>query len=285
MALTETKERHALCLCCFGRGGSSLLWHLLGSSPDIWMMQKEWHQTVFGARQTLRRVLRKATRSGMLHNLADGERPHDRMLQRFVRRRIHNDLAQDTGLYHPQAALICMKVMDYNIVWTNGIQNSFDGGKTVVLLRHPQPQCESLMRSGLTLEAACDKYNDVATHMARLISRTGVVVVRFEEFLADPEAVMTRTYAALGARAPDKYTAKVKPYGDKRQATTDVSTRKLRTIARDELRGFVDPDVDKNGIARLSALQAETIWGLTSATAECLGYRDAAPSRSPVDAA
>lgn len=272
MGDAEAGDKQALCICCFGRGGSSLLWHLLGSSPDIWMMRNEWHEAVFEGLNLLRRVMRRSTRGGLIRSFGNGDGPQDRMAQRFSRRRVEANLAPDDDLQHPQARYIGMKVMDYNIFWHDGIKRAFGGGRTVILMRRPLPQCESLMRSGLTLEEACQKYNDVATHMADLAARPGSVVVHFEAFLADPDAVMAETYAGLGVTPPDSYVAKVKPYGADRQAQTDVSERKLRRFPCAELRAFVNPGVDEAGAARLSQEQADQIRSLTAEVAGRLGY-------------
>ena len=66
-------------LNCFGRGGSGIVWRMIGSSPDVIMTSREWHVGVFGRGRPLRkesatgvsvpwhpvgRALYEATRSG-----------------------------------------------------------------------------------------------------------------------------------------------------------------------------------------------------------------------------
>lgn len=262
----------ALCVCCFGRGGSSLLWHLLGSSPDIWMMRNEWHQAVFGESDLLRRSLRHGIRNRWLHHLGNGKRTQDRILQRFAHRRVLSNMAQDQHFFHPDAKFACMKVMDYNVFWHDGITQSFGGGRTVLLLRRPLPQCESLIRSGLKIEEAIRKYNDVSKFLADLAARPGVVIVHFGALLEDPAGIMAATYGALGVVSPLCYVAKVKPYGAARQVNTDVSERKLRVFSASELRDFVDPSVDDASAKRLSGSQADQILSQTRSAAERLGY-------------
>jgi hypothetical protein len=264
--------RQALCICCFGRGGSSLLWHFLGSSPDVWMMEREWHEAVFDRMTLVRKGLRRATRHGLLRRLGSSDHFHDRMVQKFVRHRAEAALVPDGELRHPDARLVGIKVMDYNIVWHDSILRAFGGGRTVILMRRPVPQCESLLRSGLSLEQACNKYNEVAAYMADLCERPESVIVRFDDFLANPSQVMAQTCAALNIIEPTTYVAKIKPYGSKRQASTDVSARNLGAIPREELRDFVDSDVDALGAARLSARQRREIEERTLVSAERLGY-------------
>lgn len=263
---------NALCVCCFGRGGSSMLWHFLGSSPDVWMMHEEWHQSVFSGLTPVRKLLRKATQNGYFHSLGNGTGPHDRALQAFMRKRVLGSLAQDPHLIHPEAKYVGMKIMDYNIVWHDSVRRGFGGGKTVVLSREPLPQCESLMRSGLTLEEACRKYSEVAEYQAALLARPGVVSVRFRDFLQSPAALMRETFAALELTEPDQYVAKVKPFGENRQEQTDVSERILRAIPSAELRAFVSPDVDEKAVARLRDTDVAEIRDLTRDAERLLGY-------------
>jgi hypothetical protein len=238
------------------------------------MMQREWHKAVFHRMTLIRKGLRRITRLGFLHQLGNSDHLHDRTIQQFVRHRVEAHLVPEGELHHPNARLVGMKVMDYNIVWHDSILRAFGGGDTVILARRPLPQCESLLRSGLSLEQACERYNEVAGYMADLAERPGSVVVHFGAFLADPAQVMAQTCATLNIVEPTKYVARIKPYGSKRQASTDISARNLREVPKDELRGFVDPSVDAAGAERLSNYQRREIKARTLVSAERLGYLD-----------
>ena len=50
-------------LNCYGRGGSGMVWRMIGSSPDVIMTSEEWHVGAFGKRKTLRKGLLLAFRS------------------------------------------------------------------------------------------------------------------------------------------------------------------------------------------------------------------------------
>ena len=50
-------------LNCYGRGGSGIVWRMIGSSPDVIMTSEEWHVGVFGSRKSLRKGLLLAFRS------------------------------------------------------------------------------------------------------------------------------------------------------------------------------------------------------------------------------
>ena len=117
------------------------------------------------------------------------------------------------------ARSLVVKLMDYYIVFAQTIGTSFERATFINLTRHPYGQCESLMRSGLSLEDACRWYEDVARMMAKQAD-SGAITVRFEEVVTQPIETCDRLYRSLGVRwAEDgKFEFKVKPYGSDRLA-------------------------------------------------------------------
>ena len=57
LARRGPQSDRVIVLNCFGRGGSGIVWRMLGSSPDVIMTSKEWHVAVFGERRRLRKAL------------------------------------------------------------------------------------------------------------------------------------------------------------------------------------------------------------------------------------
>ena len=159
-------------LNCFGRGGSGIVWRMIGSSPDVIMTRKEWHVAVFGERRRLRRALLAMCRSAPIRSSAPFQRyalGKTREMQRPV------DVATKAD-----ARSLVVKLMDYHLVFAQTIGASFERATFINLTRHPYGQCESLMRSGLSLEEACRWYVDVARMMAKQVE-SGAITVRFED--------------------------------------------------------------------------------------------------------
>jgi hypothetical protein len=252
-------------LNCYGRGGSGIVWRMIGSSPDVIMTTREWHLGVFGERKKLRKGLIVAfgslgirsaepLRRYALAKLTEMQRPRD----------ISTKLA---------ARFVVTKLMDHHIVFAEMIARSFRRAKVVNLTRHPYGQCESLMRSGLSLESACRWYSDVARMMADY-AESGALGVRFEDVIALPMETCDTLYRVLGVRWSEdrKFDFKAKPYGAERLADVAVHDRELIRIGKEDARRYIDASVLRGERERLSDAQRREIWQCTGAVASRLGY-------------
>jgi hypothetical protein len=255
-------------LNCFGRGGSGIVWRMLGSSPDVIMTRKEWHVAVFGERRRLRKALRAACGLGVIRASAPFRRY---ALIKTCEMQRPADVTTKTD-----ARSLVVKLMDYHIVFAQMIGTSFERATFVNLTRHPYGQCESLMRSGLSLEEACRWYADVA-HMLAQQAEAGAMTVRFEDVVTRPIETCDRLYRSLGVRwAEDgKFEFKVKPYGTERMADVGVEDRELIRIGAEDASQQIDASVLRGEAERLSETQRRAIWDLTGAAAARLGYTEA----------
>jgi Sulfotransferase family len=258
-------------LNCFGRGGSGIVWRMLGSSPDVIMTSEEWHVGVFGSRKMLRRGLTRAFRSLGLESFEPLRRY---ALRKTLEMQRPNDVTTRTD-----ARSLVVKLMDYHIVFAEMIGASFERGTFINLTRHPYGQCESLMRSGLSLERACRWYDDVARMLARH-KESGAITVRFEEVVTRPMETCDGLYRSLGVRWSEdrKFEFKVKPYGSDRLANTGVEDKDLIRIEAEDVSKQIDASVLRGETDRLSAAQRRAIWDLTGSEAARLGYTAAGSS-------
>lgn len=268
----DKRDLAPLTLCCFGRGGSSLIWHLLGSSPDVWMMTREWHKAVFDGVDPLRRSLRRALRKPAARPLIRSTLSLPPPIRRAAWDRVISDL-QDVPLWRRDAACcVGIKLMDHNNWWLDALEEDHPNAKRVVLTRGPLAQCESLMRSGLSRKDAALWYNDVALALEPVLQRKNTTVVRFEDFVANPETEIVQLFSELEIARPDSFSIKVKPFGAKRTEGTDVSKPVYRTLSPEELGDHIETGVNDRGIARLSPEDRAYLVKATTAGAARLGY-------------
>jgi sulfotransferase family protein len=262
-ARTPTDE--IIVLNCYGRGGSGIVWRMIGSSPDVIMTSEEWHVGVLGTSKTLRKGLPLAFRSLGIQSFE----PLRRYALRKTREmRRPNDLTTKTA-----ARSLVVKLMDYHIVFAQMIGASFERATFINLTRHPYGQCESLMRSGLSLEAACRWYDDVARMMAQQTD-LGAITVRFEDVVTRPIETCDGLYRSLGVRWSEdgKFEFKVKPYGTGRVADVGVEDKEFIRIGPEDASQQIDASVLRGERERLSDAQRRAIWNLTGAAAARLGY-------------
>ena len=231
---TPPSPQHIIVLTCYGRGGSGIVWRMIGSSPDVVMTRDEWHVGVFGDARLPRKGALLAFRSLGISSLEPLRRyAHKKTIQ--MQR--PDDLALKIG-----ARSCVIKLMDYHIVFSDMIRRSFQRATFVNLTRHPYGQCESLMRSGLSLENACRWYNDVARLMIDHWEGEAIPV-RFEDVVTRPRDTGERLCESLGVRWPVGETIrfKVKPYGARRTGDMDVSRAEVICIAAEDLATYVEP--------------------------------------------
>lgn len=266
-----SQPSRVIILNCFGRGGSSILWNMLGSSPDVIMTGAEWHQAVFGGARRTRRLITKAFCTFGLSSLP--------VLRRHAHRALLAACHEDDLRSKPPDAAVVTKVMDYHIAFNAMIAGEFDETRNVVLTRHPFGQCESLMRSGLRIDQACRWYCDVATRMAGVIEESGAVQVRFERLMKAPVDTCGEVYAAVGVswRADRRFRHKVKRFGADRRGNGDFAENRYEWIGSADAASYIDGNVVESAVARLSADTRARIWRETRGAAIALGYSEDSP--------
>ena len=242
-----------------------MAWRMIGSSPDVIMTSEEWHVGVFGSRKTLRKGLLLTFRSLGIRTFEPLRRY---ALRKTLEMQRPNDVTTKTD-----ARSLVVKLMDYHIVFAQMIGTSFERATFVNLTRHPYGLCESLMRSGLSLEGACRWYEDVARMMATHVE-SGAIAVRFEDVVTRPMETCDRLYRSLGVRWSEdgKFEFKVKPYGTDRLADVGVEDRDFIRIGAQDASQQIDASVLRGETERLSETQRRDIWDRTGGAAGRLGY-------------
>jgi hypothetical protein len=238
---------------------------MVGSSPDVIMTSEEWHVGVFGSRKTLRKGVPLAFRSLGIQSFEPLRRY---ALRKTLEMQRPNDVTTKTD-----ARSLVVKLMDYHIVFAQMIGASFERATFVNLTRHPYGQCESLMRSGLSLEEACRWYDDVARMMAQQ-AESGEITVRFEDVVTRPIETCDGLYRSLGVRWSEdgKFEFKVKPYGTDRMADVGVEDKEFIRIGPEDASRQIDASVLRGETDRLTDIQRRAIWDLAGSAAARLGY-------------
>jgi Sulfotransferase family len=259
---------NALLLNCFGRGGSSIVWNIIGSSPDVLMPNREWHQGVFGRFYKLRKA---ACYVGGAVNWASVP-----FLWRHMRAATAETVLPGERNEKSQARYVVLKVMDYYIAFDDAIARGFTETRNLVLTRHPLPMCEGLMRSGLSEARAIKWYNDVTSLMFEASGKSDALLLRFEDLVRSPDAFVKSLYDALGIAAAEdgRIWFKVKSFGTERMTNTNAASGEKLRIRLDEAPDHIAPDVNTRAVARLDHSVRQRIWTGTRATAELFDYGD-----------
>ena len=241
---------------------------MIGSSPDVIMTSEEWHVAVFGTRRALRKGAPLAFRSFGIQSFEP--------LRRYALRKTLEMQRPDDLTTKTDARSVVVKLMDYHIVFAQMIGASFEQATFINLTRHPYGLCESLMRSGLSLEKACRWYDDVARMMAQT-AESGAMSVRFEDIVTRPIETCDRLYRSLGVRWSEdgKFEFKIKPYGTDRIADVGVEDGEFIRIGVEDASEQIDASVLRGEMERLSDAQRRAIWDFAGGAAVRLGYTEA----------
>ncbi len=255
-------------LNCFGRGGSSILWNMIGCSPEVLMTGREWHRGFYGRLPVLGRALRRATRPWGL------DVPPLPGLPSLAGSRVLQSIPAQELADKPTARTTVIKLMDHHLCMNRVINAAFQETEQVILMRHPVAQCESLSRSGLATEQAVAWYVDVCERFLRLSKQRNVHLVKFEDMVRDPFAVRDRLYDTLGIALPESggIRFKRKKFGDQRTAN-DAAVGDYVEMTRENVAELLDPRVNEKSLARVPGERQEFIWARVGKVAAQLGYQ------------
>ncbi|MEM7120936.1 MAG: sulfotransferase [Pseudomonadota bacterium] len=258
----------AILLNCFGRGGSSIAWNMIGSSPDVLMPASEWHHGFYGRWQIVGRSLRRVVRA------TQADVPALAPLSGLLYKRACASVPATERDAKPGASSVVLKVMDHHIAMNPTLATSFPSTSQVVLVRHPLAQCESLLRHGLDIGQATAWYVDVMRRMIRLAETPGTIVCRFDNLVRDPFAERDFLYDKLGLTRPqpDGFALKRKKFGAERTTDVKVAAGDYVDVTPGNVAELIDKDVNERSIARLSDSNKEHVWKATDEVASYFGY-------------
>lgn len=265
-------------LNCFGRGGSSILWNMIGCSPDVLMTGREWHRGFYGRLPVLGRALRRATRPwGLDVPLLPG-------LPALAGARVLQSIPAQERTDKPAAGTTVIKLMDHHLCMNRVIDAAFEQTEQIILMRHPVAQCESLARSGLATDQAISWYADVCERFLRLTRQPNVHLVKFEDMVRDPFAVRDRLYSTLGIALPASggIRFKRKKFGDQRTAN-EPAVGDYVEMTRENVADLLDPRVNEKSLARVPRERQDYIWSRVADIAAQLGYSPEEPEAVALD--
>ena len=186
-------------LCGFEHGGTSLVWNVITSHPDICSAGYETGELF---RQS--DLLRACRYQPDQVTLDETRRQIDRELCGFKMRTLAHpdDKFRAPGLlYTPDevaAAALCLKSVNDDIFLTQVLQQAYPDLYIVALTRNAHALCDGYLRRGRRAVEVARTYQRIGTAMQRLARTTRhFTLVRFEDVLADPFAAAARLFRFL----------------------------------------------------------------------------------------
>lgn len=212
-ALSRLLGRGTQAIVVYGhaRGGTNILWNLIGAHPDVVMTQNELNELFGGSvRRRLARKLPWLIRMPPFLNA----------LAESVTASVARSLAEPViGERHPGSiytdadlsqCVICYKGVNLDSGCHRALLKLHDRVAPVLLLRHPAAVVAGHMRRGWPFSRALARYMTTLESMERLALRSGGVFVDFDAMIMNPVEVAGSLYAHLGLRLPQPFLLKMK---------------------------------------------------------------------------
>jgi hypothetical protein len=284
----------------FQRGGTNILTNLIASHPDVCALTRETHHVFYGKQSRpvekwidrLRYLpILVAARGHLFRATSVQERNGlPRFMMRYVDWLLYrnkmaayaaraNAEANGAGSLPGPATRPLAKNVNGLALATPVLAEMYPDATFVALVRNGLALCESYTRRGWTAEAFGTIYHRVCQRMLHdAATRENYHIVRFEEMIADPAALIEKVYryAALDLRVVAKFRLQAKQSMDRegRRAYTfgGERDRETRWFDLPDLGSCFRKDVDQNQIARLGERDKQIFLQQAGPSLEALGY-------------
>lgn len=282
----------------FQRGGTNILTNLIASHPDVCALGRETHQVFYGRhservgkwldRLRYAPILVAAQahvfRPGSLVERNGLPRPAMRYADWLLHRsklamnREHANGGPGAARRGHDGRLLAKNVNGLALA-TSVFGRMYPDATFLALVRNGLALCESYVRRGWTADAFGSTYERICDRILQdADTREDYHIVRFDEMIADPAAVIEKVYryASLDVRAVPKFRLQAKPSmgQDGRRNYTFGGERDRETLwfSPGELGGCFRRDVDENQIARLDDRDRQTFMRRAGRSMARLGY-------------
>ncbi len=212
-ALARLLGRGTRAIVVYGhaRGGTNILWNLIGAHPEVVMTQNELNELFGGSiRRRLARKLPWLLRAPAFRNaMADAvvASVARSLAEPVIGERAPGSMYTAADL---STCIICYKGVNLDVGCHQALTKLHDRVAPILLLRHPAAVIAGHMRRGWPFQRALARYLATLQSMERLALIGGGVFVDFDAMIANPMQAAGSLYAHLGLRRPEPLLLKVK---------------------------------------------------------------------------
>jgi hypothetical protein len=282
----------------FQRGGTNILTNLIASHPDVCALGRETHQVFYGRhRQTVGKWIDRlryvpilvAARDHVFRPASLKERRvMPRPAMRYADWLLHRSkvaagrelLDDDTQVAASgdHRRLLAKNVNGLALA-TPVFGRMYPDATFIAMVRNGLALCESYVRRGWTADAFGMTYERICDQMLQdAETRPNYHLVRFEEMIADPVAMIEKIYrhTSLDVRMVTRFRLQAKQSmgrdGRRNYTFGGDRDRETRWFNLDELGGCFRTDVDENQIARLADRDRQSFLRRAGRSMARLGY-------------
>lgn len=278
----------------FQRGGTNLLFNLIGSHPQVVLLNSETHEVFYGRNyEPVKKWLHRALYLPILigtrqhtfwpYRLYE-RRPLSKFLMRYADMLLYTNREKEgempvKGGQDPH--LLCKNVNAVALT-SHILAEMYPQAAFIGLVRNGLALCEGFMRRGWPPEKFGAFYTTICERMIRDAEQMPHYhLVTFEEMIADPLSFIRKVYVLLGLDANLVTRLRLQSRRSmnktgKHEYTFGSRDRQVHWFAIDEVEQQIRKDVNENQIARLSEADKEAFLSEARDTMQKLGYLDSA---------
>ena len=249
----------------FTRGGTNILWNILQSHPAICSPIRETGEILFGtvfpryAPVKIMAFLRGIIINKYLNNIFIGKIVRKSIDFVFYKRKLENYGFDQDGYKFENInysydeicqTSICLKSIDWDIVFTDWFNKYFDEPKFIGLIRNGYAVCNGWIRRGKSAEEAGKAYFEIGKMMINYSKNTeNYKLIKFENLLSDPFNIADQLYNYVEVEPVrlEKLRLKSKKvvYSDGKHESQFGSVDKKYWFDKKQINKFFVKDIDK----------------------------------------
>ena len=264
-----------------GRGGSNILWNILGSHPAVCLPLYEMSEIV-GRVPLLKYVLRsRMGRSGMLRGFCASlfDRRCFKLKVGCLRDDDHRMRSESEAYSEAEIrdTALCLKSLNEDISLTDFLESVYEDISFFGLVRNGYALCEGMIRRGITAEEAGRIYHrDVGLMIEQEAGSTKYMLLKFEDVLSDPFGVSQQIFGLLDLRPISIPKIRLKSKGTQRKDGSYGhrfgKPNRHYWFDREEIVEVLDPNIDAIQSEKLSPADRKAFERQAGAELEHFGY-------------
>ena len=275
----ERKNKHVILVAGYRRGGTNILWNLIQSHPNICTPINETGQ-IFNRNWKLRLIK-------TFPYLFKGEKSNSLIDNELFKCKLQTLLHEENKYKRPdklytkeevENSWLCLKSVDEDIYMTSRILDVYPDLILIVLTRNGYALAESFKRRGKSLNQSANLYSDIAKSFYNFAEKAeNSLFIKFEDVLKDPFLMANKlfTFLKITPANLELLRFKSKKVVDKKgeHHVTFGDENKKYWFNKENIGDFMDPDVNKKQLSRLSRDEIEKFNGIAGETLKSFGYK------------
>lgn len=273
------KNKHVILIAGFRRGGTNILWNILQSHPNVCSPVYETGQ-VFNKSLNLKLIK-------SFPGWFSGEKSHSTIDYELFNLKLKTLDHKDNKYKGPdivytkkevEDAWLCLKSVDEDIHLTDKLLEVYPDLSLILLTRNGYALAESFSRRGKDIDDSARHYKEMAGLFDQYSEKTKKSkMIKFEDVIENPFKVANELFEFLDIKPTElellRFKSKKIVNTKGEHNVTFGKENKKYWVSDQEVKDFIDPDVNKNQLKYINSDQISIFNNLSGEALSSFGYR------------